>query len=499
MRPKVSNSSEDINREEDATGADTKILGVIQEFQATTIGESSKDSSLLVWDENVVRLKPLEELCKGNEAASTCHEVAVAAIHPIFKKTMSEWSPLKDPVGVAPHLEALRLVLGVETVSVETTIATQNDLIARTMHHRSTSHYETMIYTFWLPPVRSAITQEWDVKDPVPLLRLVEVWKPILPPFILANVIDQLVVKRLTDAVAAWNPVRSRRRNSHSQPPHVCLFPWLQYLDEQHTDPRSPIGLMADVKRKFKTILSTWNLSQGLIPGLENWRSIFQSELSNMLVRYLLPRFRPHLADFEVNPRQQDETFEILEDILQWAPFFSINTMADILKSEFFPKWHQSLYLWLTTPGVRYNEVSEWYTWWKGIFEERISAEFNDLRSIMAEWETGLQFMFQASEIGPEAASELPPPMSTVSSAQTRTVEQMSKAGLSPRQTSNTPEGAGNGGHTYFVQGCRRGLVYRTRFASQTAARGRSSDWSTTFPHHCKIRWQRWRSGVSQG
>ena len=314
-------------------------------------------------------------------------------------------------MGVAPHLDNLRLILGVQAVSTDTTIATHNDILNPATHRRSTSHYETMIYTFWLPPVRIAITQDWNVRDPTPLLSLVEAWKFVLPPFVLANVIDMLVVKRLTDAVAAWNPMKSRKHNSHAQPPHVWLFPWLQYLDDQHTDPRSPTGLMSDVKRKFKTVLTSWDLSQGLIPGLDKWKSIFQSDLSSMLVRYLLPRFRPHLAEFEVNPREQDETFGILEDILQWAPFFSLFTMAELIKSEFFPKWHQSLYIWLTTPYVNYDEVGQWYQWWKSVFEERLSAGINELPNIAAEWERGLHLMMEASELGPEAATELAPPV----------------------------------------------------------------------------------------
>ena len=400
-----------IKEEDDLATAETIILALTQDLQSTAVEHSQSSALSSAWKVLVEQLHKLEEnyLLQGANS-SNCHEVAVAAIFPLFRTTMSQWSPLEDPIGVSAHLDTLRLVLGIEAVSDDTTVAIHSDNHSKSNQKRTTTHYETMMYTFWLPPVRTAITQEWDVRDPTPLLNLIDAWKPVLPTFILANVIDQLVVKRLTDAVMAWNPMKQRKKNSHTQPPHVWLFPWLQYLDDQHTDSRSPTGLMSDAKRKFKTILSTWNLSQGLIPGLENWKTVFQPDLSNMLVRYLLPRFRPHLANFEVNPREQDETFAILEDVLQWGSFFSPSTMAELIKSEFFPKWHQSLYIWLTTPSANYDEVGQWYQWWKSVFDERLSPDFNELPTIAAEWQQGLESMLEAAELDPEAVTQLAPP-----------------------------------------------------------------------------------------
>ena len=165
---------------------------------------------------------------------------------------------------------------------------------------------------------------------------------------------------------------------------------------------------MAEVKRKLKTTLSTWNLTQGVIPGIDNWKTVFGSEMINLLIRYLLPRFRPHMAEFEVNPRDQD--LALLEDVLQWASFFSLETMAEFIKTDFFPKWHESLYVWLTTPSVNYDEVGQWYQWWKSAFEEQVSAEFNERPPISLEWQKGLELMLQASELGPTGTAELPRP-----------------------------------------------------------------------------------------
>lgn len=402
-----------IKEEEDLAAGESEILALNDELQHMAIELTQTSAPSSAWKLLVEKLSKLENVHLQGPNPTNRQEMAVAAVFPLFRDTMAQWSPLEDPVGVSTHLDSLRIVLGIDAASNDTAVAIKSEAHSKLNQKKTTTHYETMIYTFWLPPVRTAITQEWNVQDPTSLLNLVEAWEPVLPAFILANVIDQLVVRRLTEAVGAWNPMKSRKKNSHTQPPHVWLFPWLQYLDDQHTDPRSPTGLMSDVKRKFKSVLSTWNLSQGLIPGLDKWKSIFQSDLSSMLVRYLLPRFRPHLANFEVNPREQDETFAIIEDVLQWGPFFPPSAMAELIKSEFFSKWHQSLYVWLTTPGVSYDEVGQWYQWWKSVFEDRLSPAFNELPSIATEWQHGLEAMLEAAELGPEAASQLPPPKLT--------------------------------------------------------------------------------------
>lgn len=416
--------SEELANQKEENRLFEATIDAVQDLQIVASGDMSPSA----WDAMTSKLEETESLLGDKTYAFDWQEAAVAAIHPLFKVAMQDWEPLEQPLGVATYIQRLRHILGIRSSSSSNEIALQNGINYSKPQSKSTSPYETMIYTLWLPPVRSAITT-WDVYDPGRLIALIEAWQPVLPPFILANVIDQLVVQRLKDAVVAWKPSTSRRRSKHVHPPHVWLFPWLQYLDEHHTDPKSSTGLISDVKRKFKTLLSTWDLSAGLLPGLDNWRSILHIELPNMLIRYLLPRFRLHLSEFAVDPSDQDLT--LLEDFLQWAPFFSLSTVAEVIRSEFFPKWHQTLYMWLTSSGVSYDEVGEWYQWWKSVFQERLPEEFNRLPTIAVEWDQGLQMMSVASEMGPEAATHLPPPLLPGSTSQAASSTQTSQHGLS--------------------------------------------------------------------
>ena len=365
------------------------------------------------WEIATEKLESLQQAGAGQ--SPELQELAVATLHPLFKNAMQKWEPLNlsdEQDDGLPYLRRLQSVL-VPQRKAQNELALQDGTAPSVSQTKSTTHYETMIYSLWLPPMRSAITNEWDVyKGSDGLIDLLGAWKPVLPPFIWANVIDQLVAKRLADAVAAWKPRNGQKshRNS-SKPPHVWLFPWLQYLDEHHTDPKSSTGLLSEVKRKFKSVLSTWNLSSPIPLALEEWRAVLQFELSSILVRHLLPRLALHLSsNLVIDPSDQDLT--PLEDVLRWASYFSLDTMAHLLVAEFFPKWHQTLYVWLTYEGVNYADVKNWYHWWKEqFFREELPTGFNDLPSIAAQWNKGLETMSQALDLlenGLDVSTHLP-------------------------------------------------------------------------------------------
>lgn len=324
-------------------------------------------------------------------------ETSVAAIHPLFRQAMDEWDPLKDPSYLVSNIRRLQPLL-----------ARKNG--EESMRRQSTSPYETMIYTLWLPHIRSTLVNHWDVFDPSPAISLIAAWKDILPSFVYANILDQVIVPKLTSALKGWAPRSSSRRHKSSHDSSRFpwwLFSWLQYLDERHTDPKQATGLLSDAKRKFRKVLDTWDLRKGLIGGIELWRDALGSEFGISLQNHILPKLGRYLREeFEVNPQDQDLT--ALENVLKWKEFFQPNVIGLLLVAGFFPKWHNILYIWLTN-DPNYEEVGEWFSWWR----TQIPADINDLAIVDDEWKKGLQTMDLASRLGDRAATELPPPIST--------------------------------------------------------------------------------------
>ncbi|KAI9865751.1 MAG: hypothetical protein M1824_000011 [Vezdaea acicularis] len=381
------------------------IIAVVDELKKSSgvIGEGTDISRQ--WEAVTVKLEALEHQYEDELESYGLPEVAVAAIQPIFRAEMETWNLLDDPEHLVNYLERLRSILGIKSPI---------DIDALTIHdglhagytsriHKSTTPFETLLYTLWLPRVRTTINNSWNVYDSTPLINLLEAWRPFLPAFIFHNLIDNQIIPKLTTALSTWTP--KKRHGKSPPPPHTFIVPFLPHLPAHHIDAHASTGLLADVKRCLRAYLSAWDLSSNqLLPGLSTWSSVLPS-LSHLLTRSLLPRLATHLAQhLTINPSDQD--MSPLEAVLLWTPYFKPEHVGELLIAEFFPKYHSTLHQWLTSEGVSYPEVAQWFIWWKARFPEPISS----LPVVKAEWDKAVRTMEKALELGPRAAAELSPP-----------------------------------------------------------------------------------------
>lgn len=408
----------ELNQQEDEI---QKLQNMVEAVEAltvsdvTTYGNSAAETDQ--WEQVTLRLESIQERFKYDIEGFGLSEAAVAALHPLFKRAMDEWDLLENPEFLVSYLQRLRAILG---MGRQDELSTVNgvDLGQRTYRRqKTTSPYETMMYTIWLPKLRSTVTH-WDVHDPDPLIQVVKAWRPLLPAFVLNNLIDQLIVQKLSSAIQSWNPRtigkhRHRHRTSTKKSeeatlPHIWLFPWLPYMPPYHLDPKSSTGLLSDVKRKFRVALDTWDLSLGVLPGLVEWRAVLRSELEHAMIRHLLPRLAAHLsANFEIDPADQD--LSPLEHVLAWRDFFKTEVLARLLIAEFFPKWLAVLHLWLSSAEANFEEIGQWFSWWKTQLPENV----NNIADVNKEWEKGLEMINLALDIRERGGemSELPPPV----------------------------------------------------------------------------------------
>lgn len=365
------------------------------------------DPNQQAWDQITAKLVLLEVEYKDNVVSYGLQDVAVALIHPIFRTSMQEWRPLQNPTYLVQYLNRLRFMLGIESSHQNAEMALEKFNAGSKSRHKATTSYETMIYTLWLPLIRTVITNEWDVYDPNPLTALIDAWRSLLPPFVFFSITDQLIARRLTSAVEAWKPRRAdpSKSKSSSQHPHLWLFPWLPYLSDQHNDPKSSSGILTTVKRKFRSVIDTIDLTQGIPPWLHHWRQVLKEELSSILLRHLLPRLAQHLENnLIIDP--SDQKLEPFTEVINWLPYFKPSTFAALLAAEFFPKWHSTLYQWLIAPTRDYEQIGQWLIWWK----EQIPEEINAHPAIDAEWTQGLETINLALELGEGVEANLPLP-----------------------------------------------------------------------------------------
>jgi tuftelin-interacting protein 11 len=365
---------------------------------------STTDQATEKWEQVVSQLETMQYAYRDELAHYDLASAAVAAIHPLFKQEMLDWSALDHPNRLVPYLHRLRSILGIEA---SRTSESNSDPFLDSHHRKSTTPYESLIHTLWLPRLRTTITNSWDPHSPSSLLTLVEAWRDLLPSFIFHSLLNVQVVSKLSSAVASWNPRTTSKRKHQAPLPHIWLFPWLPYLSAQHTSPRAPNGLLADVRRKLRTLLDSWPLSSGVLPGLDAWREVLRSELEHSLVRHLLPRLSVHLADnLTIYPPQQD--LSPLEDVLAWHEYFKPHIFAQLFVSEFFPKWLGTLHAWLTGDSANYEEVGQWFTWWKTQIPEEITA----VPLVGEQWDRGLHMLNAALDLADKGESiDLPEPV----------------------------------------------------------------------------------------
>jgi tuftelin-interacting protein 11 len=374
------------------------------------------------WDPVITALEKVDGLgVTGNEELSN---IAVASVHPFFRQAIEGWQPLEDPKlnavapdGFAPALYGIRELLGMAPKRANgNALVLQGHLSNGSSHVRShkSTPYESMMYTVWFPKVRSAITNTWDVYDPTPLQALLEAWEGLIPSFIRSQILDKLIVPKLDEAVAAWNPKKKRA----ASPPHLWLFPWLQFLAGHHVDPKSSSGLVSDVKRKFRHLIDAWDFRRGVIPGLQQWRSVLRpdghsNQWTPLIQNHVLPNLATYLrANFQIAPQDQEPFMIYLNNTLLWKDILGVRDMGQLLVDVMFPMWHNVLHQWLTLDGVNYLEIRDWFDFWRSI----IPADINAVPAVKTEWQKGNDMINLALDLGPNAKTCLPPPIERGSS-----------------------------------------------------------------------------------
>jgi tuftelin-interacting protein 11 len=389
----------EVKNQEDEVKRFEEFVQEIENLKNITADDSISDDDIR-WQSVTKALRDLQEKHQDQLGTGVLQQVAIAAIDPLFKKAMINWDPLENPTLLVAHLEQLKDVILVNEEEVK--------FDGQPVRKRSTSPYESMIYSFWLPSMRSTITNDWDPFDPLPLVAVIEAWKPLLPDFIADSVINQQIAKKLSATLQSWNPrtaIKSKGKAGILSMPHTWVFPWLPYLSTEHTDPKSATGLMSEVNRKLGVVFDTWDIDQGLVPGIKEWISVLGPSLIAKLIKHLLPRLARHMErSFEVDPRDQDLT--PLEKVLAWLSLLPDRAMAQLLVMEFFPKWLNTLHQWLTSDEPNYAEVGEWYGWWR----EQIPKQLNEMWAVTDMWKKGLSMMNIALNRGENGKDSIPLP-----------------------------------------------------------------------------------------
>ena len=243
---------------------------------------------------------------------------AQTVVVPLVKESLEDWNPLAGRNQSLPHL---------------TTFTQWREILECGPDHQNSADapmqaYHSLVWEAWLPQVRLAV-QRWHSRQPESLVAFLELWRPLVPPWIMQHVLEQLVLVRLQAEVELWNPL------TDTSPIHTWLHPWLP-----------PLGSRLDIvfptiRNKLSSALSSWSptdRSAKLI--LLPWKEVFsKAAMSAFVTKNIVPKLETALATMVISPQDQDLT--LWKAVTDWTDLLPAPQLASMLAQSFFPRWLQ--------------------------------------------------------------------------------------------------------------------------------------------------------------
>ncbi|XP_023335481.1 tuftelin-interacting protein 11 [Eurytemora carolleeae] len=279
--------------------------------------------------------------------------VASTIVVPLVKSSLLGWTPLAGKNESIPHLTTFtqwRDILEEES----------NQFILQPGPSEPMPAYHTLLWEAWIPTVRLAV-QRWQSRQPDSLIGFLELWRPLLPNWILQYILDQMVLIRLQAEVEMWNPL------TDTTPIHTWIHPWLP-----------PLGNKLDIvyptiRNKLASALANWHPADRSARSiLAPWAEVFtKGSMNAFLLNNIIPKLEAALLHLPINPINQDLT--LWHAVVDWTGLVPPAALADIIAVNFFPRWLQVLAAWLNS-NPNYTEVTAWYQGWKGVIPTPILA-----------------------------------------------------------------------------------------------------------------------------
>ncbi|XP_049279583.1 septin-interacting protein 1 [Anopheles funestus] len=311
-------------------------------------------------------------------------DLAAGVIAPLIATRLKEWTPFTDPTR---HLDVFKRWKSI-LASANTDSNNSNSLL---------DPYSAVVWTGVVPSIRAA-ANEWNPRVHQPMIALLDAWAPLLPAWILDNVLEQIVLVKLSAAVIEWDPL------TDTVPIHCWIHPWTELLG-----PKMEGNVYPAIREKLARALKAWHPEDRSARAmLTPWKGVFAEEdLQVFLAKNIIPKLELRLTELIINPLQQD--LEIFNQVWEWNELISPLQMATILDKYFFPKWLQTLVIWLNQ-SPNFDQVSRWYQGWKAQFTDDVVRHPN----IKECFRKALELMQRSIGMGTGGASNSPPAMEPI-------------------------------------------------------------------------------------
>lgn len=275
-------------------------------------------------------------------------DLAAGIIAPLFQEELRNWKPLEEPTLHVDLLKRWRTILGAQQLKTTNVF----------------DPYSALVWSGIMPNIRTA-TASWNPRNHEPMAAFLDAWASLLPSHILDHILEQLILPRITTCVEQWDPL------TDTIPIHIWILPWSGLLGEKMHEHIYPI-----IRDKLGYALVAWSPSDRSARAMITpWQNVFaDGDLQSFLVKHIIPKLQISLTELIINPLQQE--LEYWNQVWEWNEIIPSILMAQMLDRIFFPKWMQTLVIWLNqNPNLQ--QVSGWYSGWKNRMSESVLQQTN--------------------------------------------------------------------------------------------------------------------------
>ncbi|CAD6198615.1 unnamed protein product [Caenorhabditis auriculariae] len=320
--------------------------------------------------------------------------IAIPYVLPMLLQYFSKWRPL-DPDHVIYGIELMRewreILVDSDSKTTFGMNKGRNDEIAA---------YDRLLWEGWLPSLRRAAL-DWDPRDQMEdMLNLIETWIPVLPAWIKENILEQVIVPRIGERVNEWDPTKD------TVPIHSWLVPWLHVLGDRIQ------GVMPPIRQKLSKALKLWDpKDRSAIAILRPWKEVWApGTLTAFLANNIVPKLARALEDMELDPRINPQ-YEEWAAVMDWLELIHPEAIVGVVIKCFFPRFHETLCIWLDSPGANVAEVKMWFREW----QMRIPADISQFPVIKESLRRSLIAIGQSLE-GVRVSNQPQMPMQPINS-----------------------------------------------------------------------------------
>lgn len=287
-------------------------------------------------------------------------QMAIPLLTPLLKRKMKQWSPFEIVLDSEGQTDTHSLSYCWEVFSdVKGLLSDQSS----NYESSSINLYHRLVWETWMPAFRR-ILSEISVKEySIECADLITKWIPLLSSWIVENILEQVILPKLTSEVEEWNPL------TDTIPIHVWIHPWLPLMKD-----RLDSVLFPGIRFKLASALTSWHPSDLSAKAiLLPWKPpVFaSSNWDQFILKNILPKLELIFEDeLVVNPSQQN--LEPWNWVISWLELISLANFVNLMEKSFFPKWLKTLSIWLNS-SPNYEEVSKWYVGWKSLFSEKLA------------------------------------------------------------------------------------------------------------------------------